>query len=167
MVSSKITGHHKMAVLCFRRSIWSLHFISIIADANFPFIFIGSSSSSPFPAMLSLWPLMLPVSVGQCYTNFELRDCRVHMGWDVCIMDLIQRVLWEAGMQHRHGVLSALPACGSQALQNTHSYSHTFPAVTHASPWGQGAIFITVFTCVIGSDKYFFSHETLIISGLD
>jgi len=77
---------------------------------------------------------LFPVSVGQCYTNFERGEYRVHMGWDVCLMDLIQRALWEFGMQHRHGVLRGLSACASRASQKTHCYSHTLPAATDLTP---------------------------------
>lgn len=51
--------------------------------------------------------------------------------YKLCIIDLIQRVLWEVGMQHRHGEDSLhVPP----RPHKTHYYSHTVTAFTDASP---------------------------------
>lgn len=54
------------------------------------------------------------------------------MGLDVCVVGMIQRALWEAGMQRRHGVLENCLHV-PPGLHKTHSYSRTFHTVRDLS----------------------------------
>lgn len=79
------------------------------------------------PVNLSLWWYvcaamfdLILMSVGQCYTNLEC----VYGCVCVCVSSVVQRALFEAGMQDRHGVLRRWSACVSRALWNTLLFTH-------------------------------------------
>lgn len=90
------------------------------------------------------------VSVGQCYTNFERREFWVQMQWCVCVMGMIQRALWEAGMQSRHGVLGRQCLHVPPGLHKTRLlFTHTFTDLSSPQDKEEFSITVCLFTTIL------------------
>lgn len=81
-----------------------------------------------------------------------LRGGSAEFRWDVCVMDMIQRALWEAGMQSRHGLLKR--QFGLHVPPGLHKTHLLFTRISYCYrsifPSGQGRFyFITIFPCTI------------------